>query len=359
MRTRTRGLLILATTCLALVTATGCGGGSDESRPAAGNSSARTTGDPKWDRVVRAAEREGRVVMYSVMLPVINERLEKAFEEAYPKIDLKITRVLGDKIDSTLDAERTTKRGGADIVDHTNLPWIQRGLKEGYFVDAVGPNATKPEWTGEYLQDGKLQSSLFTVLGLATNKSVIETEVKDYTDLLKPELKGGKIGVVDPFVPSLAAFYAFLEDNYGGEQFLRDLAAQEPIVYQSAVPMEQALIAGEIAVGSWVTSAGIKDAASKGAPVDFVFPPNAFAAGNTTYILTWARHPNAAQVVMDFLATREGQTAIAKDNVSALDGIDGTLGSASQVSSGDVEKQLTNAEWGKRYYDRWQDIFGR
>ena len=357
MLTRTRCLL-MAAACLAVVTASGCGGGSAEPE-AKSNASAATTGDPKWDKVVRAAEREGQVSLYSVMLPVINERLEKAFEEAYPKIDLKVTRVLGDKIDSTLDAERTTGRGGADVVNHTNLPWIQGGLKAGYFVDAVGPNAIKPEWTGKYLRDGKLQTSLFTVLGMATNKSVTDTEVKDYTDLLKPELKGGKIGVVDPFVPSLAAFYAFLEENYGGEKFLRDLAAQKPVVYQSAVPMEQALIAGEIAVGSWVTSAGIKDAASKGAPVKFVFPPKAFAAGNTTYILKWAKHPNAAQVLMDFLATREGQTAIAKDNVSPLDGIEGTLGAASTVSSGDVKTQLANAEWGKEYYDRWQDIFGR
>jgi iron(III) transport system substrate-binding protein len=359
MRTRNRGLLIMATICLALVAATGCGGGSEESTPATDNSSARTTGDPKWDKVVRAAEREGRVEMYSLMLPVINERLEKAFEEAYPKIDVKITRVLGDKIDGTLDAERSTKRGGADIVDSTNHPWILEGLKKGYFVDAVGPNATKPEWTGKYLKEGKLQSSLFTVLGLATNKSVIETEVKDYRDLLKPELKGGKFGIVEPFVPTLAAFYAFLEENYGGEQFLRRLAAQKPVVYQSAVPMEQALIAGEIAVGSFVTSAGIKDAASKGAPVEFVFPPKAFAAGNTTYILKWARHPNAAQVLMDFIATKEGQTAIAKDNVSPLDGIEGTVGSASQVSTGDVETQLADAAWQKTYYERWQDIFGR
>jgi hypothetical protein len=133
-----------------------------------------------------------------------------------------------------------------------------------------------------------------------------------------------------------------------GERFgrwLRDLVAP--------------LIAGELAVGSWVTSAGIKDAASKGAPVEFVFPPKAFAAANTTYILKWAKHPNAAQVLMDFLATREGQTAIAKDNVSPLDSIEGTLGPASTVSSGDVKTQLANAEWGKEYYDRWQDIFGR
>jgi iron(III) transport system substrate-binding protein len=265
MLTRTRCLLTAAT-CLALVTGSGCGEGSGELETKS-NASAATTGDPKWDKVVRAAEREGQVTLYSVMLPVINERLETAFEEAYPNIDLKVTRVLGDKIDSTLDAERTTGRGGADVINHTNHPWIQVGLEKGYFVDAAGPNATKPEWSGKYLEDGKLQTSLFTVLGLATNESVIDTEVKDYADLLKPELAGGKIGVVDPFVPSLAAFYAFLEENYGGETFLRDLAAQKPVVYQSAVPMEQALIAGEIAVGSWVTSAGIKDAASKGAPV--------------------------------------------------------------------------------------------
>jgi iron(III) transport system substrate-binding protein len=358
MLTRTRGVLILATACLALVTATGCGGGSTDSKTT--SASAATTGDPKWDKVVRAAEKEGTVTFYSLFLPVINERLQHAFEAKYPNIKLKVTRVLGDKIDSSLDAEQKTKSDGADIVDNTNYPWIWNALKNGYFVKPVGPSATGSDWAGtDHLIEDSLQSSLFTVLGIGVNTSLTQTPITDYPDLLNPALKGGKIGIVDPAFPSLAAFYAFLERDFGGEPFLRKLAAQKPQFYASAAPMEQALIAGDIAVGAWVSSAGIKDAESKGAPVKFIFPKHAFAAKNLTYILKWARHPNAAQVLYDFMASREGQAAIAKDNVSALRGIPGTLGNPSQVSSGDIEGQLINTKWATEYYSRWQDVFGR
>src|SRR5690606_25857312 len=85
---------ILAAVCLPLAAAAGSAPDDDASGAA---------GD--WDSIVAAAVEEGEVTLYSVVVPEINDRLESAFEDAYPDIDLEIIRTVGGEIDANLDAE--------------------------------------------------------------------------------------------------------------------------------------------------------------------------------------------------------------------------------------------------------------
>ena len=73
----------------------------------------------------------------------------------------------------------------------------------------------------------------------------------DYPDLLDPSLAGGKIGVPDPAIgPALVDFYLWLEEKFG-EEFVADLAAQEPRIYPSSLPIGEALQSGEISAGAF------------------------------------------------------------------------------------------------------------
>jgi iron(III) transport system substrate-binding protein len=314
-----------------------------------------------WSAIVDAANDEGEVVMYSVLIPSANEALEAAFEEKYPEIDLVLTRLTGGEIDAALDAEKQTGKPKADIVNGSNYPWIWAHLDDGTFVRPQGPAATAEEWTSSPFQyEGLLQTHLLTVLGPATNTELVDDTFTSFTDVIDPELKG-QIGIVEAVQATTGANYNWLEQTYGKE-FLEELAGLDPVWYESASPMEQALASGEISVALTASAGGIQTLAEDGAPVEFHATEELWAAANLTYLLDQAPHPNAAQVLYDFMASPEGQTAIAAGNVSVLDGIKGTIGTSDQVhtalSTLDIE-QLTSTEWATDYSNHWHEIFKR
>ncbi|MBY4213580.1 extracellular solute-binding protein [Rhodococcus fascians] len=313
---------------------------------------------PGWDDVVETAGQEGRVVLYTVTLPEINANLERAFEAAYPNIDLQITRVVGEEINASLDAEQSTGTDGADVVSHVNYDWMLDHLDSGAFVEPVGPDSAGPNWMGtENLIDDVFQVSLLTGIGIAWRTDLIETPPTKYMDLLKPEYSNGQVGIVNAEAQSLADLYAWMEDEFGPD-YLPQLAAQQPRVYASAVPTLEALIAGEISVDGFASSIGVAAAKAKGAPIEFALPDPGWAPLNLSYMLSKSARPNASQVLFNFMACDAGQEALAQNNVSVLDGIPGTIGSPDSVTAANLSR-MTEPGWIQRFYPQWAEIFGR
>jgi iron(III) transport system substrate-binding protein len=326
--------------------------GTTETTAAGGESAGAS--EEEWQGIVDAAMQEGKVTVYSVMLPNQNTALEQGFEAAYPGIDMEVIRVLGE-MDSKLDAEKQTGAEGADLGAHVNYQWMLNAAAAGDLTEMVGPEARGPNWEGTpWNVDGLYQYSAFQLLGIGCNTNLTETCPTAYKDALVPE-NDGLIGVVDPGSPVVTDFTVFLKDQLGedGMAQLRDL---HPVFYDTAVPAQQGLAAGEVAVTLYAT-AQLRDDAAGGAPVEFNVPTPAWSPPVVSYILSWAKHPNAAQLVLDYMATPEGQTAIAINGASALDGIEGTLANIEDVQPVDITH--VTAEWAAPYQAEWADFFGR
>jgi iron(III) transport system substrate-binding protein len=324
--------------------------------PAAGTTGGASAGvsEEEWQTIVEAANAEGKVTVYSVMLPNQNEALEAGFEAAYPEIDMEVVRVLGE-MDSKLDAEKQTNAEGADVGAHVNYQWILNAAEAGDLTEMVGPDARGPDWEGTpWNVDGLYQYSAFQLLGIGCNTNLAETCPSSYTDALQPEYQN-LIGLVDPGSPVVTDFTVFLREQLGedGMEQLRDL---DPVFYETAVPAQQGLAAGEVAITLYAT-AQLEADAEAGAPVEFVVPTPAWSPPVISYILGWGKHPNAAQVVLDYMATPDGQAAIAINGASALDGIPGTLADIDDVEPVDIAG--VTAEWAAPYQAEWQDFFGR
>jgi iron(III) transport system substrate-binding protein len=348
---------LLATLLCMAVVVSACGGKSS------GSATSATAGDaanisPAWAATLEAANKEGVVRMYSTLVPAINTDLEKAFHKAYPKIDLQITRVVGEDVSAKLDAERTTGADGADIVDHINFPWMFDPTHASYFVKPTGPDATGPTWEGtDNLVDGVFQLSVLTALGISWNTDLDKTAPKGYQDLLSPDLANGKIGLVDNVSSSSADLYAWLTDKFGPD-YLTKLAAQKPKFYASAVPLQQALLSGEVAVGVWGANAIVQPEKAKGAPIDFTLGDPAWSTVNYTYMLKWAKHPNAAQVLFNFMASPAGQAVLGKGNISSQKDVPGTLATPDKVTPLNVKRTLQPG-WVAANQAAWRKTFGR
>ncbi|WP_236792352.1 extracellular solute-binding protein [Amycolatopsis sp. GM8] len=348
------GLSIIASVVLGGALAA-CGSSS-------GDSGDTTTADPglegdaRWKETIAAAEREGVVVFYSSAPQTAIDRLQKAFKDKYPKIDMQPTRVTGLELATALENERHSGGSGADIALHDMVPFQYDNLAN--FTPPTGPNPQRAEFKREGITlKGVSQMHNIVPFGLAYNTSLVHTPPTDFTALADPSF-AGQVGLFDFASPGSADLYGFLVQHYGGEDFLRRVAAGKPQFYPSVAPTLQALTSGEIAITDYASSVAVQDLVDQGAPVKFVPTKPQWAIQFYTYIVGWAKHPNAAQVLYDFMATPAGQQAINKDAISVLPNIPGTVGQIGDVQTMNVENAI-NANTVNAANARWRAIFGR
>lgn len=345
-----RGLAAALTLFLAVLAA--CGSGAD----GGASSDPAFAGDARWQETVRAAEQEGTVVFYTSAVQGTIDRLEQAFEERYPDIDLQASRVTGVELGTALENERNAGGTGADIALHDMVPFHFRNLAS--FTPPTGPNTQRREYRNdEVTLQGVSQMHHVVPYGLAYNTTLVPNPPTDFRALLDPALKG-RIGVLDGAIPAASDLYGFLEQHYGGEGFLKQLAAQQPQFFPSVAPTLQALTSGEISMTDYASNIAVQDLVDQGAPVAFAPTKPQWAIQFYTYIVGWAKHPNAAQVLYDFMASPEGQAAINKNAISVLPDVPGTVGRIADVQTMNVQNVIDVAKV-DAYNARWRRIFGR
>jgi iron(III) transport system substrate-binding protein len=201
----------------------------------------------------------------------------------------------------------------------TNVKGYALGaLKNGWVVDATGPNFFAKRFDRSKLLIGKAWLAGSALLGVAWNTQGFPQGVKDMPDFLNPVFKG-KLGIPDPRIsPANVDWYMWLQSVYGND-FLTKLAAQNPIVYGSSLTEAQAVGSGEIVGATQAAGSTALQLQAAGAPVQYRLPDkgNAWNSGYIGMILKQAPHPNAAQVLANFLISPSGQ-ALASQGLGAL-----------------------------------------
>lgn len=333
------GLMVASTTGLAQV------------RPSA--PSIPAFNQAQWNRIVEAARKEAEVTIYTTNTPDQLNLVKSGFEKKYPGIVMSFFRATQPAMESKIEVERSTGAPGADLITFPWDPWFEKTLREGGFSPPIGPATA--EWKGNIHFKGDYVTTNFYVLGLAWNTNLVRTPIHSHADLLKPEFANGKVGIAESPTPVYVEFYSHLEDQNGAD-YLNRLAAQKPKFFPSAVPIMQQLAAGEIAVANFSTTA-VLDLKAKGAPVDFVIPPNPWTLRTYSAVLKWGKHPNAALLLLDYMMSRDGQESLARGGASALKGISASIADPEQFQAQRVDR-LT-PQYIDEYTARWKKIFNR
>jgi iron(III) transport system substrate-binding protein len=321
-----RGTLMMALIALMALIMAACGSDGDDS-DAGGSSdtteSATPTGDD-WDAVLAQAEEEGSVTYYSTQnLPNV-EALEKAFEAAYPEIDMTIVRGLPNDLHPRLETEASTGQGEADVYTTADVRWVSEKDAEGFFTDVTGPNFEGDDFDrATYNPDGTWFVSHAATIGYGWNTELWPDGLSGYEDLLTEELAGGKIGVVEPGGEAQLDWYTYIEEEFG-EDYVEELAALDPRIYAGGTAIIEALTSGEIFATPYA-SPTIRAAIESGAPLDWDLPEKAWGTLFNSVVLESSPHPAAAQVLANFMLTEEGQTALATDYVAVMPEVEVSL----------------------------------
>lgn len=285
----------------------------------------------------------GTVQLYTTSTPTQNERFEQTFEEAHPEIDLVVTRG-GPELIPRVEAEIDSGSPGADMFISTSQQWYvdnEENLLQGDY------DSDWPLWGIEGLVPSV---GLNPHSYIVWNTNSFPDGFDSWDSLLVPETRG-TLGFRDGIDVSMSGYLQFLEEQ-NGPDFLEDIAAQDPVFYPTAVPLTQAVGSGEIGVAMMSSPGPIVELQGAGAPVDYWLPEDGWAVSHYLAILDNSTNQDAAQVVMDYFMSPEGQQAFngGGNGGSLLDGIDGAIDvSEMQILDPDEITPEVISEWGERF----------
>jgi iron(III) transport system substrate-binding protein len=308
-----------------------------------------------WPKIVEAAKKEGKVVYYAGMAPAPLERLMAGFKKLYPDITVEHSIQSSGEQLSRVQQERASNIAGADIwstVDQ-NLAFFQTLAKENALLKPIGP--ALQQWPAKALYESAIPNVGIEPRVLAFNTALVKDGPREWLDVLKPEYRG-KIGTIDSSAPAYIAFYDFIEQTTKTPDYLEKLRAQNPKLYASAITEGQALASGEIAVSVFNVPSVLTPLIAKGAPIAIAIPRPNLGTFYVAAAFGWSKRPNAALVLLDYLMSRDGQSAWhgAGDSASPLPGIKGAV-EAEGVVMGDSSR-LT-PQFIAAYRNRFQTIF--
>jgi iron(III) transport system substrate-binding protein len=277
------------------------------------------------DSICAAGASEPPLVWYSSQDPSRNEAAVKAFREKYPSIKVEAFRLATGPLATRYASERGASVINADIITLADPIFVAQGFDREWFVSfSKSDLPALQNLDDKWFNRGAATTSI-SVLGISYNsKRVGDDPPKKWEDLLKPKYRG-QIILGDPrSIPSYMALFRILREKLG-DDFLKNLAAQRPVVVPSVVPSTQQAAAGEVAVVVPNVMTVVTPLKSKGAPIEFVAPDLTTGNEFETLLSKGADSPNAARCLYNFLFTAEGQVAYnGPTSVSPISSVTGT-----------------------------------
>lgn len=279
-----------------------------------------------WEKTIKAAEEEGAVTIY--MTGAFEPVFRDIFQKKFPKIKVISATGRGPELSQRVMSERRAEKFAVDLYISGNISPLTVFYR-AKILEPIKPLLVLPEVTdstawyeGKQHYDDPEGRYIFVFEGTPRSgeitfntKLVKPSEIKSYWDLLNPKWKG-KIVSVDPLVPgpiSAAHIFFYRQPDLGAE-FLRRLYADTDIaIVRSNEQMLDWLSSGKFAFG--IGARDVDTAMMQGLPLSQFLPgslkegSSVTAYNGTLSFFNRAPHPNAAKVAINWLLSREGQSA--------------------------------------------------
>ena len=261
---------------------------------------------------IAAGKKEGKAIVYGSLE---SDTADAAFATFKKKtgIEVEYWRASATKV---MDRALSEYRAGKPLFDIilTNDNPMQIMFKEGLFAKYDSPAAK--EFTTESIDPNLGPRYRNVVIGVVYNKDIIKPAdaPKSLEDLVKPQYRG-KLVMPDPTQHTTTTQWVASLDKVMGkeksEKFIRDLAAQKPILVESLLPAAERVATGETPIAityvKYVYMFG-----QRGAPLDYVRLGKFMGDGHYLGLNSKAPHGNAGKAFIDYFLGAENMATIAK-----------------------------------------------
>jgi iron(III) transport system substrate-binding protein len=281
----------------------------------------------EWATTLKKAHEEGQLSVYG---STRYDLLFGDFQKQYPQIKVNITTTRGSDVLNRLMTERRAGKHLADLhLGSANASYL---LYKAKIIDRLKSALMLPEvtdeskwWGGKHRYLDAERDYIFSFDGeaqmlFAYNTNLVNpNEMKSLWNLLDPKWKGKIVGLDPTSQVGIGVSLRFIYYNPElGAPFLRKLLGEMDIVAsRDTRQIGDWLATGTYAISVFTdpTRTGLDVAKKQGLPVDW-FGPKAFREGvplssstGNIALMDNAPHPNAARIALNWLLSRNGQSA--------------------------------------------------
>jgi iron(III) transport system substrate-binding protein len=267
----------------------------------------------EWDKVIEAAKKEGKVVVYSgYVSPDTHNAINAEFKKKYG-IQVDVLTARGGELRERVRMEQQTGRFLADVY-HMAIAVTSLSISTDKTMQPHGglPNSANltPEMAARATD---MMIPIFTInYGILYNAQMVKNEdlPKSWHDLLDPKWRG-KIMMDDPRASGGGRVFFHMTYDKFGRGFHEKLAAQNPTFVRDYNEASRRVARGEYPIYlPFIYGAFEK---IRALPVKYIVPEEGSTYGSYgVSIMTRPPNPNAARLLANFYLGEEAQAIYAK-----------------------------------------------
>ncbi|WPG41207.1 ABC transporter substrate-binding protein [Variovorax sp. EBFNA2] len=279
-----------------------------------------------YAELIRAAEKEGAVTIYSSTDSKSVAGVLQAFQGRYPKIKVEFVDQSSNEVYTRFTSEFAAGQGTGD------LAWGGADTAVKLIEDGIAAEYTSPE-TGNLRPGANYRNAAYSItyepIVMIYNKRLLPAADvpktrQELTRVLteKREAYRGKIGTYD--VERSAAGIGFLgEDSRAFPDtawpLFKAMAQADLKFFTSNGTMVERVASGEIALAYNLAAANIAERLKTDTTIGMIVPCDyTLYLTRTAIISKKAKHPNAAKVFLDYLLSKEGQQKLADKSIGSI-----------------------------------------
>jgi len=260
--------------------------------------------------LVEGAKKEQKLVLYiTIDLPQTIQVVHH-FVQKYSFLDLELHPLETETLVTRIQDEARSGMSTWDVLlggGGLFQPLMEANLVASYHSpqrEAVSEalNDSEGFWSGYYINPYVLSYS--TTL-------VKEAEIpKSYDELLEPRWKGNRIAI-DSTAHGLLRGLTLVWGEDKAVAYLKRLADQQPVMARASITAVDSMHTGNVAMV--IARAPVIQGYKKKlqSPIDWVFLEPIVAQIDAVMLSSRSPHPNGARLFVDFVLSKEGQSALA------------------------------------------------
>jgi len=262
--------------------------------------------------LVKAAQKEGKIVWYtSVDLPLA-EKVAKSFEAKYSGIAVRVERAGAERVFQRISQEYGSNIRAVDVVNSSDAAHFIVWKRDGWLAPYV-PEDVAQHYPAEHRDDDGMFASFRVWLSIiAYNANLVKREEapKSFADLLDPKWMN-KIVKAHPGYSGTIMTATFQMARDLGWDYFEKLAKQKVMQVQSSADPPKKLALGERSLMADGNEYNVLQLKESGQPVEPVYATEGSPLiVGPNGIFKSAPNPNAARLFQSYSFTVEAQQLI-------------------------------------------------
>lgn len=269
-----------------------------------------------YQKIIDAAKKEGKLVIYATTDTKAAEPIVKDFEALYPGIKVEYNDLNSTELYNRFIGEAAAGRGTGDITWSSSMDLQVKLVQDGHAMTYKSPEAKSlPGWAN---WKDQAYGTTYEPISIVYNKRLLKGDEipKSHADLARvlanPKLKG-KVVTYDPERSGVGFSYLTqdLKNNKGFWDMARALGDSKVKVYTSTGAMMEKVSSGEALMGYNIIGSYAFLKSKKDPSIGYLYPSDyTVVMSRVMFISKHAKNPNAAKLWADYLLSARGQQIV-------------------------------------------------